>query len=1025
MGGNCLKNDFYQILSKENQQLVNKIQLFVAANTFLKVSHQQSFIKFSYDLNDSSVFYISKSNDDALYIKFREKPTNLKNFPGDKVFLYNAIEKVLVYIKDEFGLNEGKKLKQPPNPNQNKNKHEEQENLSKDLASKVSKVKSDKEIEKKFEEIFAFILESFEDLYHSEDFPILFWFEKEDIPILRIDKNPKDNSIYFNIEFLNPYSKKLPLHKQISINSEVDTQNLIQILFDHIENNHKIMNLGLASNGDTGINNNDSYDPNEDFSDLENTDLLINKKILKPRKIYLSSKFKKSIASENVETVNRVYQILEEVENGPIGREFLKFIKSYKINKIYDFYKIRVNDVKRIVFQYFHYQGYSGMKIVDFISDHKFDYLREINLEKMTFTLWTSGKNEWATKIPFLNSLQQQIVINKDYPSIVFGAAGSGKTSISLEKYLFIHNYLTEQSKNISKSDLIYLTFNPKMAIDIGNQIRLFFTNPFVMTVDELFIELLGYSNLRIQNYEDFETWFDNNYSKAFDQKNKAIASTIDTSSPAILAYTYYRGVFKGSLGLDFEKVWSEKHLSKDVFTEYLVSENLNMETINALWSVFVEYERYISLKNLKHDNDLAFEVLNKLHLIKERFESIIIDETQDLTQLQIFTLVKLSKDMRIYFYGDSNQTINPTIFSLGKLNQIIFKISNGVLKIDNPYILRKTYRASRGLVEYTNHLVDLRKKWIAYQGEEIDYHHEAFGEDGEIRWATRVHQKDLIEYIIEKTLNNPNSIILVPNHKIKKFLLELKDIKDTNQNRIYTIYEAKGLEWDSVILYKFVGSEISKFIEMDEGKGEKSTFHRMIFNKYYVACTRARRTTIIIEDKDNAERLESLFDSIHEVKDKSLVDNYFNNDISPEAWFKEAINLFAQFEYKKARLSYEKSIDYDSDRVFGLIEICNELEKATTEHSYELNKEIILKLKEKNEHDHLLNYYQQKGQRQNIKLMQMYKGEQLEKEEVLDILREVDLDSIDEELLMKSPFVNELFQKEEELKKEIRSVIK
>ncbi len=1008
--------DFYESLSVEAQQLINKIKLFVSANTFLKVTNQQSYIKFSYQLNDPSIFYIGKNNDDEIYIKFRELPKVSKKYPGDKVYLLNNIEKVLLYLKEEFG---NQKIYQ-----KNVVKSEPILNVPDEKPSTkfITKKITEKEIDIKFEQVFGFALESNPNLHHSEDYPISFWIKNESNPLLKVTKSSV-NAVLFNIHFNYPDKLKFGINNPIEVKIDSISQNIEEIVFNYFEN----FNENLKSNKSIMVDLPElkKEDSEIDFENLANSDLMINKRMLNPRKIYLSSKFKKTMKNIGKEDLKKVYRVLEELENGPVGKEFLFFLKSYQINKIFDFYKIRIDEKKRLVFQYFHSHGYAGMKVFDFIADHEFEYLKDMDIDSLTFTLWSSFKNENIYKIPLLNDKQKLIVNSDEYPSFVFGAAGSGKTSISLEKYLTIYNQLSEQKNNIvSKNELVYLTFNPKMALDMENQIRFFYSNPNVMTVDDFFIDILGDSNIKVQKFEDFESWFEKYYLKAFDSKSKSIAFQIDPTNPAIFAYTYYRGVFKGSLGNNFERSVNEKHLSKDKFTQYLQSENINIDLINALWLVFTEYEKHNLSNNHLHDNDLAFEVLNKLKFNQVLFDCIIIDETQDLTQLQLYTLLKITKDMKIFFYGDSNQTINPTIFSIGKLNQIIYKISEGKLIIDKPYILNRTYRASKGLVEYTNHLVDLRKKWIAAQGEEIDYHHEAFDEDGEIRWATRVHHPELIEFAIEKTLNNPNAIILVPNHKVKEYLLDKNKISEMNQNRIYTIYEAKGLEWESVVLYKFVGTEINKFIEMNQGKAEKSTFHRMVFNKYYVACTRARRTSIIIEEKSDAEKIDSLFDSIHEVKEKKILENYFNNDNSAEAWFNEALNLFNQFEYRKARLSYEKAVDFDSDKVFELIEICNELEKASKDLNHLLSQEMIIKLKERKELDHLINYYRQKGLKDHIKLVQIYKGDQLDKEEIIKIIRNVELDSKDIEILKENLFVKELFQKEEDLKIKIRSVI-
>ena len=52
-----MNKGFFLKLSAQEQQFVNKIILFVNANTKLKVDIQENFIKFGFSLDDPSVFY--------------------------------------------------------------------------------------------------------------------------------------------------------------------------------------------------------------------------------------------------------------------------------------------------------------------------------------------------------------------------------------------------------------------------------------------------------------------------------------------------------------------------------------------------------------------------------------------------------------------------------------------------------------------------------------------------------------------------------------------------------------------------------------------------------------------------------------------------------------------------------------------------------------------------------------------------------------------------------------------------------
>ena len=769
------------------------------------------------------------------------------------------------------------------------------------------------------------------------------------------------------------------------------------------------------------------YNLNEDDSNLiKKSDENIFSGYKKYRMVYLSNKFRKSIQNLDQDEKDFIDKLFEEIERAPRAIEFLQFLKRFGLNKTNGYYKIRVrkHDVQRIVFSYDNIDGYSVFKAIDYIPDHKFDYLRDIKIDRLGFSVWSSNRNSDSIKIPLLNTKQRKIARDLSFPQAVFGAAGSGKTSISLDKYLSIYKQLIENSKNQSIESIIYLTFNPKMAEDVSNQIREFFSNPNVKSIDKFFLDLLQIETKSIISFDDFDRWFESKFTNAYDKKNKDISKKIAIEEPSAFAYTYYRGIFKGKLSENSINL-SNKSLGKEELFKQLKSENLSNEIIDSLWEVFIQYEEYIKSNNFMHDNDLAFEVLSKIEKYEGKFECIIVDETQDLTQVQIYTLLKLSKNFRIYFFGDTNQTINPTIFNIGLLNSTIFMISNGTIDPIVPDPLTQTYRSSKGLVEYTNHLVELRKKWIATQGYGLDYLHESVDEEEEAHWAARVHNPEIIDQLIRKTLDNPNSIVLVPNHKIKLELLNKFELQDKDQNRIYTIFEAKGLEWESVLVYKFVGSEIRKFSEMIEEKASKSTIHRMVFNKYYVACTRARKATIILEDFDYKELKENLFLKIIEINDIELANKYFNNDNSPSAWLMEAKNLFSQFEYRKARISFQRVIGIEDNYVQEMIRLCSELENASKDKTIELDPATILELKRKKYFDQLINYYSGRNNSNHIKLINLHKGDNFSDQELSNLILNLEMDELDDEIINKIGFENRLDNEIKTLTKNVMEVIK
>ena len=71
-----------------------------------------------------------------------------------------------------------------------------------------------------------------------------------------------------------------------------------------------------------------------------------------------------------------------------------------------------------------------------------------------------------------------------------------------------------------------------------------------------------------------------------------------------------------------------------------------------------------------------------------------MLDEVQDLTEIQLYTLYRLSKSEKsFYMNGDLNQTINPTLFRINRI-QSLFKSFNKDI-IFNERSMTTNYRNS------------------------------------------------------------------------------------------------------------------------------------------------------------------------------------------------------------------------------------------------------------------------------------------------------------------------------------------
>lgn len=238
------------------------------------------------------------------------------------------------------------------------------------------------------------------------------------------------------------------------------------------------------------------------------------------------------------------------------------------------------------------------------------------------------------------------------------------------------------------------------------------------------------------------------------------------------------------------------------------------------------EIKRLKSNKIISYENALLLVYLKGLlegFMYDKYMEQIVIDEAQDYNFLQYKILSKIFKRANFTILGDINQNINPFYHynTLAKLQELF----------PSKYIeLNKTYRSSEEIIEYTNKILNLN-------------HVSAIRKEN--KNPVKIHHKqDLEKDLVFLKKKYKNTAIVTKDEKTaqkifeelkEKYKISLIDANTKEFNKellIIPAYLAKGLEFDSVIVYQ---DETSKYT-----KEEK--------NLLYVSCTRAQHELIVYE---------------------------------------------------------------------------------------------------------------------------------------------------------------------------------
>jgi len=472
------------------------------------------------------------------------------------------------------------------------------------------------------------------------------------------------------------------------------------------------------------------------------------------------------------------------------------------------------------------------------------------------------------------------------YPFFINGRAGSGKSTIL--QYLFadyIVKFLSLRQDNDLEYEPLYLTYNDKLkekAIErvcsiilaktpnnkkqelnltekntIQRQIEEFFKS-FDTKDGYNFIEELLYFNKKDNpfrdkkkvDFEDIKAYLKQLISK---KGRKFTNFTPELVWYVIRSYIKGRGIIKNDK-LQPLSTQEYKKLSKNL---KLIDEKI----FEIVYSEFYNtYEKYLSDNNLYDDLDLVFEIY-KQKAFGKKYSVIFCDEAQDFTKIEFDFILNLNiflsdnitfnelqtKNIPIVFAGDPFQTINPTGFNFEYLKALVYesyqnKNQNSALNYKE---LKFNYRSNDEIIKFSNLIqvlrgVIFRDKNITLQTRWLDNSPEQYSI---LLFSELIEKEDYYQFIFP--------VKNVDEYKEDEIFQQL-DI-----NRLDVPIDVKGLEYHTVVLYRFGGfyldnyQNIQEFINNGFKDKESSLPYEYFLNNFYVAITRAKNKIIIIDSQD------------------------------------------------------------------------------------------------------------------------------------------------------------------------------
>lgn len=607
---------------------------------------------------------------------------------------------------------------------------------------------------------------------------------------------------------------------------------------------------------------------------------------------------------------------------------------------------------------------------------------RVVTVEKMSDMI----EKEDEKALYYLNNQQYDIVHRDIKPLFLFGSAGSGKTTVGINKafilcenkeinigYFTYSKYLVEQSNKLFNliCDSENKNYKDKVRFDTVNKYLLKLCKKesyvkyeeFANWYDNVLLKTQKFSKLKLDKKEVWKEirgvikgivyidWIDIKIKKNdinectckflldkdlgddFDNYIKIKNEELAKLSDKLRIYkTQDIETIKSDIKFVFENI--DKNICSSKLMDKKIYKKLPNKFINCgAYEIAEKYQDWLDKNNKLDENDLAKECIklyykNKINMI----DFLICDEVQDLTEFQIYFLYKIVKEKEnIFFSGDSHQTINPTYFDRGRIEGL-YKINNGIDNFNYKEVT-KNYRSCETIVELANDLTALRKEKIGPG--KPDYEEEATRIGGDKIFLVNNSQKnELLQVALKKHYVG----IIVPDEIEKNKLEEKLGIKNT----VFTVGEIKGIEKDYIICVNIISKYNNIWNEiLNYKKPSKDNSYRFYFNLLYVAITRARNNLCFIEDIDNL----NLFKYFERHLNKIDVFNESILKLDRESglndFFKEGLKLEEQELYLNA-IEFYKRADITEGITIRAINRCKALIKSMEGHHKEAAEELM-----------------------------------------------------------------------------------
>lgn len=480
-------------------------------------------------------------------------------------------------------------------------------------------------------------------------------------------------------------------------------------------------------------------------------------------------------------------------------------------------------------------------------------------------------------------------------PLVVIGSAGSGKTAVTLARlreaegrvlYVTLSAYLAQSARALHSA----LGFeNPKQEVDF-------------LSYREL-LETLRVPPGPEVTLPKFAAWCE--------RHRQMLRLLGDLDAQAV--FEEFRGVIgaqpTGPLSLaDYLALGARQSL-------------LNTAQRELAHGLFHRYRDWLAEAGLHDSNLVAHEWRTQ---IAERqqpvYDFVVIDEVQDLTPVQLALVLALLKTPgQFILCGDSHQIVHPNFFSWAALKSLFWQGLAGDAAQRQPLkLLQANFRNTRAVTLLANRLLKIKQARFGSVDRESNFL---------VRSTSAVPGEVRLLDAKDKTLAQLNA---ATRQSARHAVIVLRDEDKPGARQafhtplVFSVHEAKGLEYPHVLLFRLVSSQRQAYTEVCNGvsdadlqgddleyrrardKADKSLeLYKFQVNALYVAMTRAVETLTLVEHDTGHPLLALLGLQAGEAQAQPVIKS------TQDEWAQEARRLELQGKTEQAQAIREAYLQH------------------------------------------------------------------------------------------------------------------